>query len=67
MSKKHQDLKSLRRLALDQGWRVVRTSRGEMWYPPQKDRPAVTVHLTPSDHRAHLNMIAQLRRSGLDV
>lgn len=67
MSKKHLSLKELRREALAQGWRVVRTSRGEMWYPPSKDLPAVTVHLTPSDPRAHLNMIAQLRRSGLDV
>lgn len=51
--------------AADQGWRLEQTKKGFMLYPPDKSKPGVLVHMTPSDHRAFKNMVAQLRRSGL--
>lgn len=72
MSRK--DMNDLIRLAVSQGWRHTRTSKGHhrLIPPPgQKDRngyPAfpVTLPSTPSDHRSIKNCMAQLRRFGLD-
>lgn len=50
-----------------QGWRVKRTKSGWMCFPPDRSKPAVTIHNTPSDGRWYNNALAQLRRSGLDM
>ena len=35
-----------------------------MVYPPEPDKPAVTIHETLSDHRSWKNQMAALKRSG---
>ena len=37
-----------------------------MLVPPDPTKPAVTIHRTPSDHRAFRNTVAKLRASGLE-
>lgn len=60
------DLRALRRLARDQGWQFETTSRGHLvWVAPEGQR--IVAAGTPSDSRARLNMVAALRRAGLDV
>lgn len=62
------DIKKLiRRIQTWQGWRVEERSKGWMVYPPDKTKPAITIHRTPSDHRAWRNMISQLRRAGAPI
>ncbi len=56
---------AIRKAAQRQGWRVEPTKKGWLLIPPDKTKPAVTMHNTPSDHRAEKNLIATLRRSGL--
>lgn len=58
------ELKKLLRELEHQGWRLKTGTRGIMAYPPDKTRPIVAIHRTPSDHRAWANMLAALRRSG---
>jgi hypothetical protein len=48
----------------EQGWRLERRSRGWMALPPDRTKPPVAIHETPSDWRAERNMLAQLKRSG---
>lgn len=64
------DTKQILKAARQQGWTVGTTNRGHIvfWTPdqdPDRDRPAVTSGGTPSDHRAVLNLAAQLRKAGL--
>lgn len=48
-----------------QGWRVE--DRGSAWLCFSPDgQTIVTVHKTPSDHRAYQNTISRLRRGGFD-
>ncbi|GEM_PF-431702 len=48
-----------------QGFQVDRTKRGHLQFtPPDKAKDMVIASGTPSDKRAILNLIAQLRRSG---
>lgn len=47
-----------------QGWRIEQRKKGVMAIPPDKSKPIVTIHKTPSDRRAWNNMMAALRRSG---
>lgn len=60
--------KNLRKLVKDaesQGWTRKELKGGKlMLLPPDKTKPGVTVHLTPSDSRAWKNMLAAMRRSG---
>lgn len=56
---------AIRKAAERQGWRVEVTKKGWRLTPPDKTKPAVVMHNTPSDHRAEKNLIATLRRSGL--
>lgn len=68
-------LKSYVRAAEAAGWRVELSGSGHwMFYPPKgTQHPAgglagpVKVSATPSDGRAHKNMLADFRRLGLDV
>lgn len=50
-----------------QGGRIKPTKKGHMIYPPDPDRNPVSVHRTPSDHRAMLNLRAELRRAGFNL
>lgn len=47
-----------------QGFRLKELKAGWMALPPDKTKPGVTIHKTPSDARAWANMLAALRRSG---
>lgn len=49
---------------IDQGARAKRTTNGWQVYLP--DGSIVTIHLTPSDHRADANTRSRVRRSGLE-
>ena len=53
----------LRRLE-DEGWRIVRKSRGWQAFPPDKTKPPTTIHESNSDYRWRENTIRDLRRSG---
>lgn len=61
------DLKKLRKLLESQGARIVEKKSGWMIYPPDKERGAVMIHLTNSDHRSLKNARSELRRSGFNV
>lgn len=50
-----------------QGARLKKRKSGYMAFPPDRSKRAVMIHLTPSDHRAWDNMIAELRKSGFDL
>lgn len=50
-----------------QGWRVVKGKKHLKAYPPDKDKPMVTIPGTPGDQRSLKNLKAQLRRSGADL
>lgn len=58
---------SLVRAAEEQGWTVKATKSGWMLFPPDKSKPGVLIHKTPSDHRWYRNAVTRLRRSGLDI
>lgn len=57
----------LLKIAERQGWRIQRTKKGWMCYPPDRSEAPVMIHGTASDNRWYKNAVAQLRRSGLDV
>ena len=62
------DLKKLlKTLEAEQGAVIKAKNKGWMIYPPDKTKPAVMIHRTPSDRRAWANMISELRRSGFNV
>lgn len=54
------------KLLRSQGVRVKETKNGYMAYPPDRSRVTVGWHRSPSDHRWHKNLLAALRRSGID-
>lgn len=56
--------KLIRQIEQWPGWRVEQVKAGWMAYPPDRNKPGVLIHGTPSDHRAWRNTIARLRRSG---
>lgn len=58
------DWKKVVKAARDQGWTEKPVKKGLMLLPPDKTKPGVTVHKTPSDVRAIDNKIAEMRRSG---
>lgn len=60
------DFESIRQAAVEQGWIVERT-RGKHWrfVPPDKTKKMVVTGGTPSDVRATRNLLADLRRQGL--
>ena len=59
-------IEDLATMAHRQGWRVERTKRRHWRFvPPDPRAPAVVHGGSPSDHRAIRNIIADLRRSGL--
>jgi hypothetical protein len=49
----------------EQGWRV--DDKGSAWLRYSPDgKTIVTIHKTPSDHRALKNAISRLKRGGFD-
>ena len=50
--------------ALEQGWRIERTTNGAMLYPADRNQGPITVHGTPSDRRALQNTVTRMRRAG---
>jgi hypothetical protein len=50
-----------------QGWRVEEIKKGWMIYPPDKSMSGVVVHKTPSDWRAWMNVLGELRKRGAPV
>lgn len=57
--------REIRRAAIDQGFSVERTKKGERLVPPDPSMKMVQAHGTPSDRRALANLLAELRRAGL--
>lgn len=53
-------LRDLRR----QGFRIEHRRRHYVVFPPERDRPPVTISGTPSDCRSEDNLRADLRRAG---
>jgi hypothetical protein len=51
----------------DQGWRIEDGGSAIKLWPADKSKGMVTVHKTPSDHRAVKNTRAQIRRAGGNV
>lgn len=50
-----------------QGWRVEKTKKGWMLYPPDKSLSPVLIHATPSDHKAWKNTRALLKKRGAPI
>ena len=68
MSGSKKELKRLIGIAREQGWTVEPTRKGHWWFrPPNPAAGQVLVAGTPSDHRAWKNVVAELRRKGLDI
>ena len=53
-------------LAVVQGFTVKRTKKGYM-VRSKCGKYQVLFHHTPSDHRAHKNVVAQLRKIGVEI
>lgn len=54
-------------MAREQGWEVVHARKHWRLYPTDKAQPPATLAMTPGDVRTVKNIIADLRRRGLDV
>lgn len=68
MSNFRKDMKRVRRAAEQQGWRVEDTRGGHVKFlSPDRTKSPVIGPGTPSDHRAWLNFLAELRRAGLNL
>lgn len=62
------ELRNLAKLAKEQGWEFGRTNSGHVKFcSPYSDTPPVFYSGTPSDHRSHKNLLAKLRRAGLEI
>lgn len=60
------ELRKLDKIASAQGWELGRTSKGHVKFTGPAGH-TIFYSGTPSDHRSHLNMLAKLRRAGLDI
>lgn len=58
---------ALARTCEQQGFRVKRTRHGYVAYSKDRNGGSVGWHTTPSDSRAVKNLIADLRRIGVEV
>lgn len=62
------DLRNLVKLAQKQGWEFGHTNSGHVKFcSPYSDTPPVFYSGTPGDRRAQKNLVAKLRRAGLEV
>lgn len=48
------------------GWELKPIKSGYIAYPPDKTQSGVTIHGTPSDHRAWKNLMSELRKRGFE-
>lgn len=62
----HKDTRDLVKRARKKGWYVRFGGSGHIKMTPPDGSPTVVIPATPSDHRAHLNLRALLRRRGLE-
>lgn len=60
------DLRKIVTRAREQGWRVELTRRSHVKFVPPEG-PIVFTSGTPSDARGRLNLVSELRRSGLKL
>lgn len=68
MASYRKDLRGLIRKAEAAGWRVVVARSGHVkFFPPDGKTAPCVAGGTPSDHRSWANLLACLRRKGLDV
>lgn len=58
------DWKKVRKEAQEQGWTVRETKSGYQLFPPDRTQKPISIHRTPSDHRALENTITRMRRAG---
>ena len=58
------DRKQLRKGIKDQGWSVKKTRDGFQAVPPDPTKGSVSWHDTPSDWRADMNAMAEMKRRG---
>lgn len=62
----HKSMREFETLAKEQGWRVEATNGGHvMWYPPDKNKQAITTSSTPSDEGIIKTIRSQLTKAGL--
>lgn len=61
----NKEVKKLIRRVERQGWRVEERKSGYMCFSPD-GVTMVSIHKTPSDHRAIRNSITELRKGGFD-
>ncbi len=62
------EIKEILQLCRDQGCTVEITCRGHIKVVPgDKTKQIVVTSGTPSDHRAILNFVGRLRRSGVNI
>lgn len=59
------DWNKILKAAKDQGWTIEKVKNGQRLVPPDRSKPKVVVHSTPSDVRAIRNKLRDLRHSGL--
>lgn len=59
-------IRKVTKKARAQGWEVKETKKGLMFLAPNGE-DIVTVHGTPSDHRAIKNAEAEFKRAGLNL
>jgi len=59
-------LRELARAATQQGWEIRHTRGNHICFESPKGEP-VFCACTPSDYRATKNLIAKLRRSGMEI
>jgi hypothetical protein len=60
----NKELRGVLEAAEAQGWRVEPSKAGYLLFPPDQSQGIVSVHKTPSDHRAMKNLIGEMRRRG---
>ncbi len=64
----NKEVKKLVKKAIEQGWRVERSSNSHiLFYPPNVDDGFVTVSHTPSSYRNFKNSISLLKAKGLSL
>lgn len=62
------DLRNIVKLAESQGWEFGRTKKGHVKFcSPYDSVSPIFYSGTPGDRRAHNNLVAKLRRAGLNV
>lgn len=61
------DLRDVIEKAVEKGYLIKGGKKHLQLVPPDKAHEIITVGMSASDHRAHKNIRARLRRQGVDV